>query len=281
MRATPDMDAAGFGAFAPDTLAHFVLATFDFDRPHRAWPLHRKLAKRWLRTSDKIFDVTFRGLRLRLHPSVNVGDEAIVLNGIHGEEDEFDIVLAKAAQYENFIDIGANIGLFSLLAAKAMPKASPVVAFEPAPDTCERLRTHLAFNGLSDRVTVVNAAVAEATGILELFRPPNNQGGTSATKRFDHWETIKVPKVTLADALGQLGIDRIGMLKMDIEGFEDSALMPYIDVMPRESWPRYILSETCHNRFWKRDMVSELKSLGYKVVYANQRNMHFALEGAS
>ncbi|MEF3048156.1 FkbM family methyltransferase [Pseudotabrizicola sp. L79] len=278
MRSSPDISAAPFGAFAPDGWAYLVMATFSFDRPHRTWPLHRKLAKRWLRASEKAYDVCFRGLRLRLLPSSNAGDEGIVLNGIHGEEDEFDRVIERVAEYDNFIDIGANIGLYSMLAGRILPPDRPIIAFEPAPDTFERLKTHLAFNGMSDRVTVINAAVAEAPGELALFRPPHNQGGTSATKRFDHWQEIKVSKVTLADALNDLGIDHIGMLKIDIEGFEDSALLPYFDVMPPKAWPRYILTEVCHRRFWKRDLVAELRAFGYREVYSNQRNIHFALD---
>jgi hypothetical protein len=83
----------------------------------------------------------------------------------------------------------------------------------------------------------------------------------------------------LADALADLGIDRIGMLKIDIEGFEDRALLPYLDKMPKESWPRYILIEVCHGKSWKRDVVAELAAKGYAEVYRNRRNIHFEIDG--
>ena len=275
----PDLDEAPFGTFSPDTIARLVLGKRDFDHPRRALPLWRKLGKLWLRRSNRIFDVSFLGMRLRLHPATNAGDEGIVLNGIHGEEDEFARVVARVADYENFIDIGANIGLYSLLAARHLPEGRPIVAFEPDPGTAQRLRLNLALNGVS-RVAVVEAAVAPERGEMSLYQAPHSVGLTSANRRFDDWVEERVPTVPLAEALAERGIDRIGMLKIDIEGFEDRALMPYLESMPPESWPRYILIEVCHGRYWQRDVVAELRSRGYRPVFDNVRNMHFEREGA-
>lgn len=274
MAAVPDAAEAPFGVYAPDGLARFILGKRNFDRPRRAWPLRRKIGKAWLHRTGRIFDIAFQGFRLRLHPASNAGDEGIVLNGIHGEEDEFARVAARVAEFENFIDIGANIGLYSLIAARALPAGRPVVAFEPDPQTARRLRSHLAFNGV-DRVTVVEAAVSPETGELSIYQPAHNIGCTSANKRFDDWVELKVPTLPLADALAAQGISRIGMLKIDIEGFEDQALLPYLDTMPAESWPRYILIEVCHHKYWKRDAVAELLSRGYREVFRNTRNRHF------
>lgn len=274
MAALPDAADAPFGAFAPDALACLVLGKRRFDRPRRAWPLRRKIGKAWLQRSGRVFDIGFQGFRLRLHPASNAGDEGIVLNGIHGEEDEFARVAARAAEFENFIDIGANIGLYSLIAARALPAGRPVVAFEPDPQTARRLRTNLAFND-AGRVTVIEAAVSPETGEMSIYQPAHNIGCTSANKRFDHWVELKVPTLRLSDALAAEGITRIGMLKIDIEGFEDQALMPYLDTMPAESWPRYILIEVCHHKYWKRDVVADLRARGYREVFRNTRNMHF------
>ena len=274
MQTIPDAADAGFGTFAPDWWACFVLGKRSFDRPRRAWPLWRKISRAWLHRTGRIFDIGFMGFRLRLHPATNAGDEGIVLSGIHGEEDEFERVAERVAGYENFIDIGANIGLYSLIAARNMPNDCPIIAFEPDPKMARRLKSHLAFND-AGKVKVIEAAVSPENGELAIFQPAGNAGCTSANKRFDDWLELKVPCVTLADALSGLGIHRIGMLKIDIEGFEDQALLPYLDTMPADSWPRYILIEVCHNRFWKRDTVAELVARGYREVYRNTRNQHF------
>lgn len=273
----PNAESAPFGTFAPTRAAQLILGTTDFDRPHRRWPLRRKIGKIWLRKSEHIFDIRYQGLRLRLQPASNVGDEGIVLNGIHGEEDEFAVVQERVADYENFIDVGANIGLYSLIAARQLPSDRPVVAFEPDRDTASRLRSHLQFNGESDRVRIVEAAVGEQDGVLALFRPPFNIGGTSAHRRFPHWIETHCTVVTLAGALSNLKIERIGMLKIDIEGFEDQALLPFLESASSSAWPRYILIEVCHRQFWKGDVVAALRERGYREVFRNTRNLHFAL----
>jgi len=275
MTLLPNAETAPFGHFAPDRAARLILGVSNFDVPHRRWPLRRKVGKFWLRRSSRIFDLHFHGLKLRLHPASNVGDEGIVLNGIHGEEDEFAIVRDRVSDYDNFIDIGANIGLYSLIAARALPAGRPVVAFEPDPQTVSRLETHLKFNQVSDRVTVVRAAVGEEAGELTLYRPPFNIGGTSAHKRFDHWIEVRYPVVHLARKLNELGVQRLGMLKIDIEGFEDRAIMPFMEESPEENWPRYILIEVCHRKFWKQDVIESLQSRGYREVFRNTRNIHF------
>jgi FkbM family methyltransferase len=274
----PDLEEAPFGTYSPDATARLVLGKRDFDRPRRAWPLWRKLGRAWLHRSRRIFDVTFQGFRLRLHPATNAGDEGIILNGIHGEEDEFARVVERVAAYENFIDIGANIGLYSLLAARNLPEGRPIIAFEPDPGTAQRLRTNLALNGVS-RVEIVQAAVSPERGEMSIYQAPHSIGLTSANKRFDDWTEQKVPTIPLAEALAERGIERIGMLKIDIEGFEDRALLPYLDKMPPEAWPRYILIEVCHNKYWQRDVVAELRGKGYREVFSNIRNLHFEREG--
>lgn len=280
MESLPDTTAAPFGVYAPDALARFVVGTDNFDRVHRPWALRRKLGKLWLRRSRRIFDLTFLGFKLRLHPATNAGDMGIVLNGIHGEEDEFARVAERIGDYENFIDIGANIGLYSLIAARGLPPGRPILAFEPAPDTALRLRANLAFNAGTERVEVIEAALGDQPGDLTLARGGSNIGGTSAVKPGGAGEQIHVRCLRLPDVLAARGIARIGMLKIDIEGFEDRALLPVLDVMPPEAWPRYILIEVCHSRYWKRDVVAELKTRGYREVYRNSRNIHFAREEA-
>lgn len=263
----PSYEEYPFGFFVPDRAAQLILGVSDFDVPHKVWPLRRKLGKYWLRRSPRVFDITYQGFKLRLHPASNVADEGIVLNGVHGEEDEFSIVRNLVSQYENFIDIGANIGLYSLIAAHVLPVGRPIVSFEPDPKVVGRLKNHLHFNGFHDRVTIVNSAVGETDGELKIYRPPFNMGGISAHKRFDHWIESSATMMTLFSALNKLKINRIGMLKIDIEGFEDRALLPFFKEASRDCWPRYILIEVCHGRLWKSDAVKILLSIGYRQVF--------------
>src|SRR4051794_20837596 len=62
------------------------------------------------------------------------------------------------------LDVGASFGLYSIAAARAVAPSGQVHAFEPARRSAEALRRHLQWNGVSDPVEVVEAAVAEGTG---------------------------------------------------------------------------------------------------------------------
>ena len=62
------------------------------------------------------------------------------------------------------LDVGASFGLYALAAARLVGPSGRVFAFEPARRTAAALRLHLEWNGVADRVEVVEAAVADASG---------------------------------------------------------------------------------------------------------------------
>ncbi|HMS94487.1 MAG TPA: hypothetical protein PKA03_04600 [Tabrizicola sp.] len=109
-------------------LSRLVPGKRSFDRPRRAWPRWRTFGKRWLHRSSRTFDVTFHGFKLRLHPAGNAGDAGFVLNGIHGEEDEFARVAARVAEFETFADNGADVGRYCLIPERHLPEGRSVVA---------------------------------------------------------------------------------------------------------------------------------------------------------
>ncbi len=65
------------------------------------------------------------------------------------------------------VDVGANIGIFTVYAAREAPNAK-IIAIEPFPDTCRRLQTQLVSNHIANRVTVLNVAVDEESGTREM-----------------------------------------------------------------------------------------------------------------
>src|SRR5881394_4532980 len=67
-----------------------------------------------------------------------------------------------------FVDIGANLGYFTLLAAKWTAPAGKIDAFEPDPLNCQRLEEHLHENNLTDRVHIHPIAASSQVGEVEL-----------------------------------------------------------------------------------------------------------------
>jgi len=127
------------------------------------------------------------------------------------------------------LDVGANLGLYSILLSRLCGPTGHVWAFEPVPDTCWRLRESLALNRC-ENVTPVQAAVCEKSGtvLINVYEPrfaewnmlgvapPRSANG----KMVRPCQSIDVPSLTLDEFCDTQRIERISFLKVDVEGFE-------------------------------------------------------------
>jgi FkbM family methyltransferase len=120
------------------------------------------------------------------------------------------------------VDIGANIGAFTLDAATRYP-AAIVHAYEPDPETCAVLRRNIDANGLSSRVRVWNEAVAGKAGSLRLWRGEGSVVVSAHLPAALRGEPCDVPAVTLPTVVARMS-GRIAVLKLDCEGAEAEIL---------------------------------------------------------
>jgi FkbM family methyltransferase len=112
------------------------------------------------------------------------------------------------------LDVGANIGIYTLLAAK---RGARVFAVEADPRNLAMLHRHIHVNGFYDRVTVFPIAVGSREGTVTMFRCRGNWGHSNL---FEGTDPIQVPCRTI----DSLDLPPIDVCKMDIEGSELSAL---------------------------------------------------------
>jgi FkbM family methyltransferase len=133
-------------------------------------------------------------------------------------------VLALVRPDDVVIDIGANVGLYSLAAAA---KGAQVHAFEPVPATAARLEASLALNPeFSDRVTVHAEGLSDEPGSLTLFTESleGYSGHASAHLATEaQVESIEVPMDTLDTAMADLS-GPVRLVKVDVEGHEPAVL---------------------------------------------------------
>ena len=125
------------------------------------------------------------------------------------------------------VDVGANCGLYTLVAARAVGPAGRVVALEPSPREFARLERNVALNGFAHVRCLAAAAAERAERVaLHVARPPFAGHNTIACRfGFDAVtlaETISVPAVPLDEVLRDEA--RCDLLKLDIEGAELLAL---------------------------------------------------------
>ena len=125
------------------------------------------------------------------------------------------------------VDIGANIGAFTLDAA-ARYRDAPIHAYEPDPVSREVLQRNVNANGLDRRVTIWPDAVAAADGTLEFHQSGASlESGSHAASG----STIRVPAVSLATVVSRLG-GAAGLMKIDAEGAEVEMLESVADAPP-------------------------------------------------
>jgi FkbM family methyltransferase len=120
------------------------------------------------------------------------------------------------------LDLGANIGYYSLLAADAIGATGAVYAFEPDPSNCRFLRHNLALNGLAGRARISPQAVADYSGTMRFVADPGNSLLSSSVLASADGDAIEVECTTVDDALP---VDEsIDVVKLDVEGAELAAL---------------------------------------------------------
>ena len=130
-----------------------------------------------------------------------------------------------------FVDIGANHGYFSMLAAARVGPAGRVMAFEPNPAVFAQLQKHVALNGFESRVTASQMALSDASDPAARFfvsQVPTNSGLSSLTPPAEtlaggglsEAHTIPVRVDTFDNWFAASGLDHVDLMKIDVEGAE-------------------------------------------------------------
>lgn len=130
-----------------------------------------------------------------------------------------------ARRAELTLDIGANTGFYTLLAAAANP-AGRVIAFEPVPRLRERLYQNVALNGWDHRCQIRDEAVSAEPGATQLH-VPDQEMPTSASLDPEGYRGLKGQLIDVAVTTMDLAVpedQRVDLIKIDVEGFEHTVL---------------------------------------------------------
>ena len=140
--------------------------------------------------------------------------------GTYGR-DLADLLLGQREDFV-FVDIGANQGLYSLIAAQN-PKCRKVIAFEPVPATHARLAANVALNGGAERTVLHELAISDSVGEVTISVAEGHTGTATLAGREDAQPsgggvTIRTIDAPLVDPL--LAGDLPMFVKIDVEGLE-------------------------------------------------------------
>jgi FkbM family methyltransferase len=278
---TAVFDPSPWGAHLPGAYDRAVLALT------RAMPanwlgqrlaiLFRRLVMR--RIGEGCIDTMLWGMRLRLYPRRNGCEKNALFTPQMYDTMERRVLAEAVGQCEGefvFVDIGANVGLYSLYLASCGQVRT--LAIEPQPGIIDRLRFHLAANP-SAEVDVKPIALSDRDGEATLVLNDSDSGGTHLDKqngREEAGERISVPCKPLMAVLAEAGIAAISALKIDVEGAEDIVLAPFLRDAPASLLPRLILIEDTRG-FWSVDLFALLAARGYTVQERSRHNVALRL----
>jgi FkbM family methyltransferase len=121
------------------------------------------------------------------------------------------------------IDVGANIGYYSLMAAAEVGSNGRVISFEPNPELGQQLQQTIRKNRIAN-LTLEPAGVSDVAGWANLFVPKETGNNTATMIANEGGRPVPVPIVTLDEYLEQHQIYQVDFLKIDVEGFEPKVI---------------------------------------------------------
>jgi FkbM family methyltransferase len=212
------------------------------------------------------------GARFRLHPYNNVCEKRILFSPRDFDETERELLISRLHPGFVFLDIGANIGGYSLAVAAKAGAGARIIAFEPQPEIFDRLIYNIRINPFGN-VKALAVAVADRDGEVTLFLDPRNKGEASVKiVSADHVRQVRVPARTLLSIVEDEGLTQIDAMKLDVEGAEDLILKRFFADAGEALWPKLIIVERGEDR-WSLDLLEFLGGFGYRAI-GKTRNNH-------
>jgi FkbM family methyltransferase len=181
-------------------------------------------------------------------------------------EPEMRTVIGLLHAGDVFVDVGANVGVYTLHAARKVGPGGKVLFFEPTLETFEAARANVNLNEFA-HVKGFNAAVADVVGQMEFIVCKSGNSNYLSSGAVDDArksvETRKVPVDTIDAMAVREGVPRIDFLKVDAEGAEEMVLKGAALILARDN--PSVLFESLNDG--KRKEFGLLESFGYQIFH--------------
>jgi FkbM family methyltransferase len=229
-----------------------------------AYDVERVLAEHWKPALEGILEafrpvskvVEFAGLKWQIDDPRKIFSDSLALSHESAIDHE---VLDRVPEGGVFADVGAHVGHYALRAAA---KASKVVAVEANPDTAGRLEHNLGLNGITN-VTVHPVAAWDERARMNLLSPHAcpRDGSTQVLAASDGDEGF-VDGLPLDDILS--GLDRLDLVKLDVEGADLHALRGMAGTLARLRPVLFIEDHSIYGYYERDELNKLLEKLGYR-----------------
>lgn len=191
-----------------------------FPFPHRGLKYFLRLMRGFNLDKKQYLKKTIDGFFIYTNPNEHI-QQQLFWYGYY-EPELVEVIKKLVKPGDVFIDGGANIGYFSLLAAKY---GATVFAFEPVSEVFEQLKINLHINN-EDKITPIQKAFGDIVGEKEIYISGSDNRGMSSFERPENFSGASeiVDIIRLDDWVTEFQINKINIIKLDIEGSELVAL---------------------------------------------------------
>lgn len=228
------------------------------------WQIYKRLTHKYL-DIQLITDT-----KIRCHPD-SYSAAAVLYCSLY-DYDDMNFLLRYLRAEDSFLDVGANVGVYTLLAASKI-RAGLLHSFEVLPKNYARLQENLRLNSFNE-VKTYAIAVSDQRGTIAL----NLAEGDSMPfiTPIEANNTITVPTDTLDNLLQNHSLSNLTLAKMDIEGAELLALKGAVSLLKQQRpqvWILEINDAVSNFGHCKQDIVDFLDSYGYNLYrYSAETN---------
>jgi FkbM family methyltransferase len=225
----------------------------------------------YLRKKRTSLEVGALGFRMQLDPGECV-DGALLFYPHLYEYREIEFMKKHLGPGDTFLDVGAHIGFYSLIASRIVGEKGSVVAVEADPYNFGKLTLNLKLNHIKN-IIALNEGVSNKEEVLRLgLNVTGNRAGNSfLSMNEDH---VEVPCSPLATLLRRNGINRVQGAKFDIEGFEFRVLDQFFRDANDSLRPDFVIVEQ-HSALVEKaggSVIELLENEGYQVKQALKPN---------
>jgi FkbM family methyltransferase len=261
---TTDLLDAPWNTYRPTALQRMLITLTQNTILQRGRLRH--LMTKWITALGRPLDISFRGCNYRIEGRNNLIETGMLTrpsyNGV-----EIDFLGQAVRDGGVMLDIGSNVGLYSLPLARMAGPEGRMLSIDANLDMVRHLDFNAQASGLSN-VTAIHCAVGDAAGRVDLqilkddvaiVNVVENAGGA-------------IEMLPLLTLVTQAGLARVDAIKIDIEGHEDKALVPYLQQASDDLLPSHVVIEYSEAQGDYPGCAAEFARLGYRLVARTRNN---------
>ena len=197
---------------------------------------------------------------------------SIILNTGKYEPEETAVIRERIKPGDTFVDVGASIGWYTVMASKLVGDKGRVIAFEPEPYAFSLLKRNVEANGCNN-VVLVQKALSSEPGSITLFVAKTHRGEHSVVMKGDSEVSIEVETIRLDDYLQAEGY-HADFIKIDVEGAEGMVLAGTTEVLDSDA-PLSLMIEYAPDRLQKSgydgdELLRKFVERGFEIYYLDE-----------